>query len=175
MDYEDLRFGSAFEATLEDLRRAGIVGGGGAWLGVDESGRHDLVVPNDGSVAVFGGAGSGKSATLYSTNLLLNSVGNSITFDPRGELTAVSMLAASLGGYELFTFNPTGMLGFEQHGTNPLDHLMLDSPSLIADAQKVAMDICPASVGSDGKPKWWEADAQDWLTNILLYLVEQDG
>jgi type IV secretion system protein VirD4 len=175
MDYAKFRQGSAQSASLSALRRSRIADGIGIWFGRSETGRHDLCVPNDGSVALFGGAGSGKSASVYAHNLLLNTVGNAVTFDPRGELTAISMLAASVAGNEVFTINPTGMLGFERYGTNPLDHLTLDSPSLIADAQKAAMDFCPASVGRDGKSKWWEADAQDWLTNLILYDVEQHG
>lgn len=176
MNYANFRHGSACEAALPALKRAGIVGRSqGAWFGVDASRQHDLRVQTDGSILVFGGAGSGKSAGIYATNLLTNAVGNSVTFDPRGELSAISVLAATLAGYEMFTFNPTGRCDLPQHGTRPLDHLTVDSPSLIADTQKAAMDICPATAGSAGKPKWWEAEAQDWLTNIILHDAERNG
>ena len=175
-NHEQDRYGSARIATLPELKRAGIVGGKrGASFGFDATKRHMLRVPGDGSIALFGGAGSGKSAGPYATCLLRNLVGNAVCLDLRSELTSISLLAASLAGYEVYSVNPTGMNGLPQHRTNPLHHLRITSPTIVADCQKGAMDIIPASQGGEERPKWWENDAQDWLTQLLLFDAERAG
>lgn len=174
MNYEQLRFGSAGAATLQDLKRAGLLDGKGISFGFDETKRHELFVPTDGSVALFGGAGCGKSASAFSNALIGgNFPGNFICFDPRGELSAVSMLALSLQSYELYFVNPTGMLGLPQHRCNPLDHLTIDSPSLIADTQKTALDFCPTPPGM--RTSWTYDDARRWLSALTLFDAERSG
>ncbi len=174
MNYEQDRFGSAEVANLYDLKRAGIIGSGGASFGFDDTRRHELRVPEDGSIALFGGAGCGKSASVFANNLIGGHMpGNFICFSPRGELEAVSMLALSLQGYELYFINPTGMLGLPQHRVNPLDHLRVDSPSLIADVQKKALDLCPTPQGINSA--WAYDDARRWDMDITLYDAERNG
>lgn len=174
MDYEQSRFGSAGTASTQDLRRAGIIGGRGISFGFDETGRYELRVPSDGSVALFGGAGSGKSASALSNALIGGHLpGNFICFSPRGELEAVSMLSLSLQGYALYFINPTGMLGLPQHRFNPLDHLKINSPGLIPDAQKSALDFCPTPQGM--RSSWAFDDARRWSVELFLYDAERSG
>lgn len=175
-NHEQDHYGSARTATPLELKRAGLIGGQrGASFGFDGTKRHRLRVPGDGSIALFGGAGSGKSAGPYASCLLGNLIGNSLCLDLRSELTSISLLAASLAGYAVYCINPTGMSGLPQHRTQPLYHLRLGSPTLVADCQKAAMDLCPTSPGSAERSKWWELEAQDWLTQLLLADAERAG
>lgn len=174
MGYEHFRFGSAGTATEGELRRAGLLGGRGISFGFDDTKRHELRVPLDGSVGLFGGTGSGKSAGPFANALIGGHLpGNFVCFSPRGELEAVSMLSLSLQGFSLYFINPTGMLGLPQHRCNPLDHLTLDSPSLIPDAQKFGLDFCPTPAG--GRSSWAFDDARRWLTDLTLYDTERAG
>ena len=101
-------YGNAAPATERDLRRAKIISGGkGAFFGFYS--RHALRQPSDAGIVVIGGAGSGKSACIFMMNELVDyQQCNSITFDPRAELTMVSTLAASLMNYEQFSYKPDG-------------------------------------------------------------------
>jgi len=174
MNYEQDRFGSASPATYQDLKRAGLFTGKGISFGFDETMRHELRSPTDGSVALMGGAGSGKSASAFANPLIGGHLpGNFICFSPRGELEAVSMLSLSLQGYELYFVNHTGMLGLPRHQLNPWDHLQLDSPSLIADAEKTALDLCPTPMGV--KSSWSFDDARRWASEFMLYDAERSG
>ncbi|MDM3871833.1 type IV secretory system conjugative DNA transfer family protein [Porticoccus sp. W117] len=173
-DYERDRYGSAGAASLHDLRQAGLLSGKGISFGFDENKRHELFVPNDGSVALFGGAGCGKSASAFANILIGGHLPNNfICFDPRGELAAISILALSLQGYELHFVNPTGMLGLPQGRCNPLDHLTINNVSLIADAQKAAQDFCSTPLGV--KSSWTYDDARRWLTALMLFDAEYAG
>lgn len=175
MDYQSQRFGSASVASLEALKRAGLLTGKGISIGfADKQGRFELRNPNDGSLALFGGAGCGKSAALFANNLIGGHIPNNfICFDPRGELASISMLILTLQGYDIYYLNHTGMLGLPKHRCNPLDHLSLDSTTLIADIQKFAADYCP--VPSVGQNAWPVRDAQQWLLDLTLYDVELNG
>ena len=174
MDYEQYRFSSAGAVSLQDLKRAGIIGGSGISFGFDESKRHELRIPGDGSVALFGGAGSGKSAGPFANALIGGHLpGNFICFDPRGELAAVTMLALSLLGYELYFVNHTGMLGLPQSRVNPLDNLRVDCPALISNIQKMALDFCPSPQGM--RSSWAFDDARRWLVDLTLYDTERSG
>lgn len=174
MNYEHYRFGSAGAATEADLRRAALIGGRGISFGFDQTKRHELRIPTDGSVALFGGAGSGKSASVFANALIGGHLpSNFVCFSPRGELEAISMLSLSLQGYELYFINPTGLLGLPQHRCNPLDHLTIESPSLIPDAQKSALDFCPTPPGV--RSSWAFDDARRWLPELTLHDTERSG
>lgn len=174
MDYQEHRFGSAQTADLHTLKRAGLLDGRGVSFGFDESQKYELRVPTDGSIALFGGAGSGKSASLYANNLIGGHFQNNfLSSDPRGELAMIAILAMSLQGYSLYFANHTGMHGLPQHRFNPLDHLTLDSPSLIADVQKFALDA--VSTPSGTKNSWPYEDARRWLGDLALYDAEING
>lgn len=174
MNYEEFRFGSAGAAPLGALKRAGLLDGKGVSFGFDESMRHELKVPNDGSVALFGGTGCGKSAAAFANILIRGQLpGNFICFSPRGELEAVSILSLSLQGFELYFINHTGMLGHPQHRLNPWDHMLIDSVSLIPDAQKAALDLCPTPEGQ--KQSWPYEDARRWACDFILYDAERSG
>ena len=81
MNYEEYRFGSAGAASLGALKRAGLLNGKGISFGFDEYMRHELKVPNDGSVALFGGTGCGKSASAFANPLISGQLpGNFICF-----------------------------------------------------------------------------------------------
>ena len=177
--YERYRQGSAHWATYNEQRQAGLIGSNAMpVLGLDETRRYDLAIPpgGDGSLLGFGGAGCGKSAALFANNLIRipgRADTNNIAYlDPRGEHTAISMLSATLDLIALYSFNPAGFPWAPQHSTNPLDHLTLDSPSLIADTQKSMSDLVPIE---NTRSKWVDEDAQDWSTQMTLGIVERDG
>ena len=173
MNYAQSRFGSAGIANLHELKQAGLLLGQGISFGRDMSNKHELRVPGDGSVALFGGAGSGKSSCAFANALIGGYVpGNFLYFLPREEEAWVHVLSLSLQGYALYFCNPMGKLGLPRHRLNPLDHLTLDSISLIADVQKTAMDICPTP--SSIKSAWPYEDAKRWLADLLLYDAERN-
>ncbi len=174
MSYQQNRFGSAEAMPLTELKRAGLLDGQGISFGFDETMRYELRVPGDGSVALFGGTGSGKSASAFSNPLIGGHMpGNFICFSPRGEIEKVAMLSLSLQGYEIYFVNHTGMLGLPQHRLNPWDHLQVDSPSLIPDVQKTALDLCPTPANI--KSSWSFDDARRWAGDFTLYDAERTG
>lgn len=174
MDYEQDRFGSANIVSTLELKQAGMLDAKGISFGFDETQRHELFVPTDGSVALFGGAGCGKSAAAFANALIGGHFpGNVLCFDPRGEHTEVTTLSFSIRGYEVYTINPKGLLGLPQHRINPLDHLHLQSRRLIANAQKAALDFCPVLPGS--KNSWPQEDAQRWLNDLILFDAERNN
>jgi len=179
---EDNRFGSSRWGQTDQIRRAGLLGDNGPILAYTPDGRHAMRLPTDGHALYIGGVGSGKSAGWYLLNqcggYLLEpdgEGGNSVDLDVRGDLTAVSTVAATMDGFEQYSFNPTGVPWAPQHRCNPWDDLTLDSPSLIADNRDKFVNLLPLSVNSGGKVKWWEADAQEWGSQLNLSLVERDG
>ena len=174
MNYEQQRFGSAKAVSVAELHRSGLLTGNGCSFGFDATKNNELRNTGDGSIALLGGSGSGKSASIFANNLLGGHLpGNFACFDPRGELAAISVLALTLQGYEVYYVNPTGMLTLPQHRFNPLDHLSIDSPSLIADTQKMALDFCPTP--SATRSNWAFDDARRWLTELSLYDAELNG
>ena len=173
MDYQKDRFGSAGPATFADLKRAGIIGGQGAGFGFDETKRRALCAPGDQSIGIYGGAGCGKSAGPFANLLIENQIGNAMVFDPRGELSDISELAEAIAGINRRVIDPTGQ-GRQQDSCNVLERLRINSPSLIADTQATAMDLCPVPAAK-GASMWVYEDAQDWLTQLLLWDAERSG
>ncbi len=173
MDYQNDRFGSAGPASLGALKRCGIIGGQGAGFGFDETTRYALRAPGDQSIGIYGGAGCGKSAGPFANLLIENQIGNAVIFDPRKELADISELAEACAGFERYVINPTGQ-GGASHSCNVLGRLRLKSASLIADTQATAMDLCPVPA-SKGNSIWVYEDAQDWLTQLLLWDAERNG
>lgn len=175
MDYENYRFGSAGVPSLHDLKRAGLLTPDGISIGFDQTKRHELFAVSDGSIALFGGTGSGKSASAFANPLIGGHLpGNFILFDPRGELAAIVLLSLSLQGYAVhFIIAGSNPMGFPKSQCNPYDYLILDSPTLIPDSQKVALDFCPTPGGV--RSSWSYDDARRWLGSIILYDAEHNG
>ena len=122
MDYEQERHGGAGRATRADIRQAGLFNSHGVSFGHDETGRDELRTNGDGSIALFGGAGSSKSAAVFANNLIGGHMpGNFVCFDARGELASISLLSLTLQGYKLYFINPTGMHGLPSHRVQALD------------------------------------------------------
>ncbi len=170
------RFGSANWADLSQLKRAGLLGRKGAYICHDVTGKHKLRLPGDGSIAYFGGAGCGKSSGFYIPNLLGDYFeGNSLQCDLRGELNAVSGLAASLQGYEHRAINPMGFAWAPQDRCNPFDHLCLDNPGLISDNRKTLMNVQTVGKDESGKSRWWEATALNDACMLNLAVLEANG
>ena len=74
-------YGTAAPATQADLRRAKIIGSKRRPI-FGYFNRFPCFQPSDGSIAVWGGAGSGKSASVFMANELIDTGMNTITFDP---------------------------------------------------------------------------------------------
>jgi len=130
---EQHRYGRADWATMEQIYRAGLLAGRGPYLAHTPDGRHALTLPTDGHVAYIGGVGSGKSAGWYLINqcgqYLVEGDGqasNSVDLDLRGDLTAVSTIAATKDGIEQYSWNPAGVAWAPQLRTTGWDHLRLE-------------------------------------------------
>lgn len=166
---EENRFGSARWAQEEDVRRAGLFGRSGPFIGYWE--RSPLRLEGDAPMITFGGAGSGKLRDLYSY-VVCNSPGERMAFmDPRGELAAISMIAHAMHGEYAYCWNPMGIAGLPSHGCNPLDILDARSPYFHSDCKFIAESLVQLSGASNGQ--YFELRAREWLEGLIKFLVER--
>ncbi|WP_052027053.1 type IV secretory system conjugative DNA transfer family protein [Rhodovulum sp. PH10] len=112
---------------------------------------------------------TGKGTCAIIPNLLtLNQ--SVVCIDPKGQNAAVTSRARR-GFGPVYLLNP-----FNEHnlGTarfNPLAHLTIDSPNLIADVASLA----DALILTEGKEPHWPDSARDLVSAFLLHLIATEG
>lgn len=171
-NHEELRFGSASWAQDEDLRRAGLFGGGGLHLGF--AGKRQIKLASDAPVILFGGSGSGKTRDFLGYVVCDSPGVPMITLDPRGELGAISFNIQAQNNEYGFYWNPMRIGDWlPQHSVNPLDILDMATLNFHADVGFIAEGLIPLSGSSNGQ--YFEQRAREWIGAILKARVEQTG
>ena len=112
--------GSARLADDFDLERSGLLGPKGLQFGYWRD--TPLRIDSDAPALVIGGAGAGKLVTLLAYMACDPNTERVLWFDPRGEISAISIHNAARTLRPEYRWNPTGLKG-PQHRCNPLDVL----------------------------------------------------
>lgn len=174
MDYQshnsEHRHGSARFAGADEISGAGLFGYNG--LAIGHFGDKIINLDSDGARISVIGAGGGKTTSLLSYMLMLPNPMPMMVLDPRGELQAISIAAATKQAIHAFSWNPKHLHGKPSHSVNPLDGITLSSPHLHTDVQIAAQDLIPLS-GSNNQ--YFELRARDWTASLYKTRVEQDG
>ena len=168
---EEFRFGSAGWATRADIEKAGLFKRRGPQIGFLDG--QPLHLESDAPMITIGGAGSGKCRDVLAYVLCQLHVERLFVLDLRGELGAISIHNFAARGINAYFWNPMSLAGLPHDNCNPLDVLTLCSGRLVADAQMVAASLVPFSGGGEGK--YFEQRARDWLANLMVHLVEEQG
>jgi type IV secretion system protein VirD4 len=168
---EEFRFGSAGWATRAEIEKAGLFNRRGPQVGFFYG--QPLHLESDAPMITIGGAGSGKCRDVLAYILCNLQVERLFVLDLRGELGAISIHNFAARGINAYFWNPMGLAGLPHDNCNPLDVLTLGGGRLIADAQMVAASLVAFSGGGDGK--YFEQRAREWLSNLMVHLVEGHG
>jgi len=103
-----------------------------------------------------------------------------LIIDPKGENAAVTARARKALPSDVHIINPWGELAklFQKYGFppatyNPLDILDRNDKNVVSVAQSISAAICPPEPG--GKNPFWNRNAADILTAVLLWLTETPG
>ena len=165
--------GSARWATHRDVKRAGLLGGGGLLLGLWRHGGRTRYLRHDGPehVFVFAPTRTGKGVGLVLPNLLSwpHSV---LVHDIKGENWALTAGWRSKElGSRCLRFDPTDTEG-ECARYNPLEEIRL-GPQEVRDAQNVA-DILVDPNG-DRVRDHWDRTAHGLLVGLILHVLYAEG
>lgn len=106
------------------------------------------------------GAGAGKMRDLLSIAVAEAAGAWNFVLDPRGEISAVTMVNFAIPGAHAYCWNPTGLHDLPQHAMQPLDILKLESLSFHADCKFILQSLIPVSGSASGK--YFELRAQEW-------------
>ena len=162
--------GSARLADDFDLERSGLLGPKGLQFGYWRD--TPLRIDSDAPALVIGGAGAGKLVTLLAYMACDPNTERVLWFDPRGEISAISIHNAARTLRPEYRWNPTGLKG-PQHRCNPLDVLDPASPTFTADALYLTRNLIPLREG--GKEPYFTLRAQDWVGGAMRTLALRDG
>lgn len=181
----DAAHGSARFATKDDLKKARMFKRGSLHLGFFD-GWRELFMNNNGHILVCAGARTGKLVT-YLARLVMTLPGTPLNrsrkkyslalFDPKGEISSVSLHWLKACGWTINVLNPYGILldhmkGLKQATFNPMSEKSLDpkSGSFHADCSKLAEAICYEE--SYGHDNHWIESARQLLSGIIAALVK---
>jgi type IV secretion system protein VirD4 len=163
--------GSARWAATKDLRRAGLLGNDGVYVGAWKQGNRlrYLRVGGGKHVLVVAPTGGGKSVGVVIPTLLsyLESV---FVLDLKGELWALTAgWRQQHAGNKVLRFEPAAAEG--SCCFNPLDEVRVGTSFDVGDAQNIAMII----VDPDGKglSNFWDKSGQTILSGCILHLCHQ--
>lgn len=163
-------FGSARFASPQEVKRAGLMGREGLYLG--HIGNRQIRHVSDGSVVSICGSGSGKTACVLAWTLTQPNDTPMITLSPRGEFGAITQASASKQGIHCNYWNPKRFHGLPSHSINPLAEITLDSQYLHSDAEVAARDLIEEKTGDNS---YFSNRAREWVGAFIKFRVEQDG
>ena len=126
-------------------------------------------------LCTVGSTRSGKGATVI-MQALLQVPHSVVVIDPKGQNAAVTARARRAMGHDVFVVNPFGMhtgapWTLPRHRFNPLAHLAIDSPTVVADAAALSQ----ALILTQGREPYFDDTARDLTTAAMLYLVSTLG
>ncbi|WP_432737331.1 type IV secretory system conjugative DNA transfer family protein [Maridesulfovibrio sp. FT414] len=165
---EDIH-GTAHWAGKEEIRKAGLLGGSGVYVGGWQDREILRYLRHSGPehIMAFAPTRSGKGVGLVLPTLL-SWDGSSIVLDIKGENWALTSGWRKSQGHKVMKFDPTDATGMSAR-YNPLSEIRLGGPHAIPDAQNIASMI----VDPDGKglKDYWNKAAFSFLGGTILHCL----
>lgn len=154
--------GTARFATMDDIRRHGLIRKGGLLIGRKNGQR--LRYSGDGHLLTFAPTRSGKGVGCVIPNLL-TWPGSAVVTDIKGENIALTrQFRETLGPvYELAPLSGSA----HASALNPLDFIRTGTPFEMDDARLIAEMLV---VPEHGKANHWEREARTLIAGLLLYV-----
>jgi type IV secretion system protein VirD4 len=126
-------------------------------------------------LATIGATRSGKGATVIA-QALMQVPHSVIVIDPKGQNAAITARRRREMGQDVFVLNPFGMHRaapwcLPQHRYNPLAHLNIDDPNIVADMAALSQ----ATILTQGREPYFDDTARDLVTTINLHLKATRG
>jgi type IV secretion system protein VirD4 len=134
-----------------------------------------LSYPEDRHLITFGPTRSGKGATVIG-QALLEWPGSAIIVDMKGQNAAITGRHRRAMGQDVFFLNPFGLHAGEpwklpKHRYNPLAHLDINNPNIVADARALGQ----AAIITQGREPYFDDTARDLFSTTALHLVATQG
>lgn len=171
--------GSAYWATEDEIRQAGLRNRTGLFLGRSSS--DSLIKENwlywkpEGHILTVAGTGSGKGVSAVIPNLLIYE-GNVVVIDPKGENYAVTARARQNLQQQVVCLDPFNVCrellnehGEVRGGFNPLDLIDTNSENF-ADEAKILADLLVKRTGQEKDPHW-DDKSRSILSGLIMYIV----
>lgn len=126
-------------------------------------------------LCTIGTTRSGKGATTI-IQALLQLPHSMVIIDPKGQNAAITARHRRAMGQDVFVLNPFGLhtsapWHLPRHRYNPLAHLNIYEPSVVADASAFAQ----ALIITQGRDPYFDDTARDLIRTCILYLVSTLG
>ena len=172
-DRQKIRHGSSSWADEQQIRKAGLFGKDGLFVGYHCN--NALRLKSDAPGIVIAGSGSGKGRDWLIETIIRGGQHPMLVFDPKGELAAVTIASFLRWKAFVYLWNPCGLHGMPQHKTNPLDILTLANPMFHSDCTSVVQAIIPMSHNDSGTAQYFAQRAREWVEGLLKALVERHG
>ncbi len=130
---------------------------------------------DDRHLVTFGPTRSGKGATVI-VQALAHAEHSMVVIDPKGQNAAVTARRRRAMGQDVYILNPFGLhiedpWKLPKHRYNPLAHLDLRSPNVVADVAALSQ----ALIITQGREPYFDDTARDLVTAIMLHLVATFG
>ena len=126
-------------------------------------------------LATIGATRSGKGASVI-VQALLQVPHSVVVVDPKGQNAAITARRRREMGQDVFVLNPFRMhsgppWNLPRHRYNPLAHLDIHSPNIVADVAALSQ----ALILTQGREPYFDDTARDLVTALVLYLVSTLG
>jgi type IV secretion system protein VirD4 len=126
-------------------------------------------------LCTVGSTRSGKGATII-MQALLQVPHSVVVIDRKGQNAAVTARRRRAMGQEVFVVNPFGLhtggpWRLPRHRYNPLVHLDIHGPNVVADAAALAQSL----ILTQGREPYFDDTARDLIMTVMLYLVSTLG
>ncbi|MHB8267434.1 type IV secretory system conjugative DNA transfer family protein [Bradyrhizobium sp.] len=126
-------------------------------------------------LCTVGSTRSGKGATII-MQALLQVPHSVVVIDPKGQNAAVTARRRRAMGQDVFIVNPFGLhtgapWRLSRHRYNPLVHLDIHAPNVVADAAALAQSL----ILTQGREPYFDDTARDLIMTVMLYLVSTLG
>ena len=134
-----------------------------------------LAYPDESHLVTFGPTRSGKGSTVI-VPALLECPHSMIVMDPKGQNAAVTARARRAMDQDVFLLNPFGMHAgapwhLPKHRYNPLAHLDIDDPNVVADVRALGQAV----ILTQGREPYFDDTARDLFSTTALHLIATMG
>ncbi len=182
-------FGSSRWATFDDVRKHGLAGAEGLFLGMYRAHRENdklmerpLHYKGDRHLLTVAASRAGKGVSSVIPNLLTYE-GSVLAIDVKGELAAMTWARRGQGdearnipgmGQETFVLDPFGTVVAPEHAAcfNPMDWLDPSDPTTVENAMTLWEGIIVAGAA---KEPFWDEEAKSIGVGITLYVATAES
>jgi len=178
-------FGSSRWATFDDVRKHGLAGAEGLFLGMYRAHRENgklmerpLHYKGDRHLLTVAASRAGKGVSSVIPNLLTYE-GPVLAIDVKGELAAMTWARRGQGdearnipgmGQDVFVVDPFGVVMAPEHAScfNPMDWLDPSDPARVENAMALWDGIV---ISGNSKEPFWDEEAKSIGVGITLYVA----